>query len=199
MNVAAYLAPGLLALALAACAAPTSPVVEALPPPSRDTLYEPDRVQPGRLEYAPDRTTFAPILTERFVYPTQAQANDAYRRLLGDDTIAPSRATSVWLFGCRPGALDAQTARVSRYRGPVVHCATDFSRCRGADASGARPRTSIITALSGTCSRSIRREPLSPGAAVSARRKTRGAGSRAAIDTNSAAGAFHGCDIGSIY
>lgn len=135
MNITAYLAPGLLALALAACAAPTSPVVEALPLPSRDTLYEPDRVQPGRLEYASDRSTFAPILTERFAYPTQAQANDAYRRLLGDDPIPPLRATSVWLFGCKPGALDAQTARVSRYRGPVVHCATDFL-----DAGGRRLR-----------------------------------------------------------
>lgn len=135
MNITAYLVAVLLALPLAACSAPSPPVAPALPPPLRDTLYEPDRVQPGRLEYAPDRTTFAPILTERFAYPTQAQANDAYRRLLGGDAILQSRATSIWLFGCRPGALDPQTARVTRYQGPVVHCATDFL-----DAGGSRIR-----------------------------------------------------------
>lgn len=126
MNRAAPLAPVLLALALAACAAPSSPGVQALPRPMRDTLYEPDRVQPGRFEYAADRNTFAPVLTERFTYPTQAQANDAYRRSLGDDAILPSTPSSLWLFGCKPGALDAQTARITRYPGPVVHCATDL-------------------------------------------------------------------------
>ena len=34
-------------------------------------------------------------------------------------------------FGCKPGALDGQTARVSRYHGPVVHCATDFLDVEG--------------------------------------------------------------------
>lgn len=135
MNMSAYLAPGLLALALAACAAPSPQLAEALPPPMHDTLYEPERVQPGRLAYAPDRSTFAPVLTERFAFPTQAQANNAYRRLLGDDPISAPRPTSIWLFGCEPGALDAQSARVSRYPGPVVHCATDFL-----DAGGRRLR-----------------------------------------------------------
>jgi hypothetical protein len=131
MNLNAYLAPGVLALALAACATPSPPLVNALPLPARDTLFEPDRVQPGRLAYAPDRSTFAPVLTERFAYPTQIQANNAYRRLLGDEPVSAQRQTSIWLFGCKPGALDAQTARINRYRGPVVHCATDVLSADG--------------------------------------------------------------------
>jgi len=110
---------------VAGCAATPQPVVATTPIPATDALYQPSKVAPGRLEYAPDRTTFAPILTEKFPYPTQAEAKDAYRRRLasGPENLS---AGSIWLFGCKPGALDAQTARVVRYRGPVVHCATDF-------------------------------------------------------------------------
>ncbi|MCA3593351.1 MAG: hypothetical protein IOC94_17845, partial [Methylocystis sp.] len=32
----------------------------------------------------------------------------------------------VRLFACHPGALDGQTGRMVRYRGPVVLCATEF-------------------------------------------------------------------------
>jgi hypothetical protein len=111
--------------ALAGCAARDEALV--LPPPAGpDALYAPERVIPGRLEYAPDRSTFAPILTERFVYPTQPEANTAYLRLIAAAPPGPTYPSSIWLFGCKPGALDAQTARVTRYRGPVVHCATDF-------------------------------------------------------------------------
>ena len=102
------------------------PIIEEARIPATDPLYQPRRVTPGRLEYAPDRSTFAPILTERFAYPTQPEANAAYRRLLALAQLDRSYPSSVWLFGCKPGALDAQTARVTRYRGPVVHCATDF-------------------------------------------------------------------------
>lgn len=118
-----------LATAVAGCAA-TAP---ELPEPAAMTsiagaeaLHTPERVVPGRLEYAPDGSTFAPILTERFPYPTQSDANAAYRRSIG--AVAPGRPhlPAIRLFGCKPGALDAQTARVTRYRGPVVHCATDF-------------------------------------------------------------------------
>lgn len=121
-----------LGLVMASCAAPPFRLPAYAPPQGPDALYEPSRVEPGRLEYAPDRSTFAPVLTERFPYPTQPQANDAYRRYLA---AAPVRARqgSLWLFGCKPGALDSQTARVSRYRGPVVHCAADVL-----DASGRR-------------------------------------------------------------
>lgn len=125
----------LVSFALTACASPVSPVVEAPPPGSRDPLYGLERVRPGRLEYAPDRTTFAPVLTERFAYPTQAQANRAYRRLMAGQPADRPAPVSVWLFGCKPGALDQQTARVARYRAPVVHCATDFL-----DANGRRVR-----------------------------------------------------------
>ena len=126
MKRSAHWGPMVLTLTLAACAPPGSTAVETPRPALRDPLFEPERVQPGRLEYAPDRTTFAPVLTERFAYPTQAQANQAYRRLMAGKTVDRSTPVSVWLFGCKPGALDPQTARVTRYRGPVVHCATDF-------------------------------------------------------------------------
>ncbi|MCA3584713.1 MAG: hypothetical protein IOD03_13605, partial [Methylocystis sp.] len=35
-------------------------------------------------------------------------------------------AAGVRLFACHPGALDGQTGRMVRYRGPVVLCATEF-------------------------------------------------------------------------
>ena len=94
------------------------------PPPASDFLFRPARLEPGRLAYAPDRTTFAPVLTERRAYPTQVQANDAYRRFLAG---APPdlQATSVRLFACKPGVLDGQTARVVAAPGERVHCATD--------------------------------------------------------------------------
>lgn len=118
-----------LAMVLSGCSTsapepvPSIATISAL---ERHALQTPERVVPGRLEYAPDSSTFAPILTERFPYPTQADANAAYLRLIG--AAAPSRSypSAVRLFGCRPGVLDAQTARVTRYRGPVVHCATDL-------------------------------------------------------------------------
>ena len=124
-----------VALVLASCAEPVErPVADVALLPATQPLYVPRRVQPGRLEYARDRSTFAPILTERFFYPTQPQANDAYRQLLASAPPAQHPyPASIWLFGCKPGALDAQTARVQRFRGPVVHCATDFL-----DSSGQR-------------------------------------------------------------
>lgn len=123
-----------LLIALAGCAAPAAPVVE-LGPPAPEPLYSPEQVKPGRLEYAPDRSTFAPVLTERFPYPTQPAANAAYLRLIATAPADRPSPPSIWLFGCKPGAIDQQTARVMRYRGPVVHCATDFL-----DASGRRLR-----------------------------------------------------------
>ena len=115
-----------IVVALGGCAAPQSWPVNDYGPPSREPIYVPAEVKPGRLEYAPDRSTFAPILTERYAYPTQPEANAAYRRLLAFAPPGRSQPASVWLFGCKPGALDEQTVRVTRYRGPVVHCATDF-------------------------------------------------------------------------
>lgn len=123
-----------LLIIMAGCATPPAPVVE-LGPAAPEPLYTPARVRPGRLEYAPDRSTFAPLLTERFPYPTQPEANAAYLRLIAATPADRPYPSSIWLFGCKPGALDEQTARVTRYRGPVVHCATDFL-----DASGRRLR-----------------------------------------------------------
>lgn len=113
-----------LLVALAGCAARDQATL--IPPSGPDALYTPERVVPGRLEYAPDRSTFALILTERSAYPTQPEANAAYLRLLAAAPAGAAYPASVWLFGCKPGALDALTARITRYRGPVVHCATDF-------------------------------------------------------------------------
>ena len=126
-------------LVLSACAAPQPWPVTDYGPPAREPMYTPATVKPGRLEYAPDRSTFAPILTERFPYPTQPEANAAYRRLLAGSAREGNFPASVWLFGCKPGALDEQTARVIRYRGPVVHCATDFL-----DGSGRRLRREAV-------------------------------------------------------
>lgn len=114
-------------LALSGCAATAAspPFVNPASAPAKDALYRPRRVEPGRLEYAPDRDTFAPILTERVAYPTQGQANDAYLRLLAERRLEDA-PTSVWLFGCKPGALNPQTVRVARFSASVVHCATDF-------------------------------------------------------------------------
>jgi hypothetical protein len=114
-----------LALALGACASKPLPIGDERPP-VQEPMYVPTRGKPGHLEYAPDRSTFAPVLTERFPYPTQPEANAAYRRLLASAQAGIGYPASLWLFGCKPGALDGQTARVTRYHGPVVHCATDF-------------------------------------------------------------------------
>jgi hypothetical protein len=135
-----------LALLSAGCAAepPLRAISYVAATPKRDSLFTPERVVPGRLEYAPDRNTFAPILSTHAAYPTQRQANFAYIRgssdpgvyVIGaDDAVAAAesassfelaRPASVALFACKPGALDELTGRVERFRGPVVHCATDF-------------------------------------------------------------------------
>ena len=131
------LAP-LLAL-LTGCSAPTKPVVAVEEAPqSFEALYQPREVIPCALEYAPDRSTFPPVLTERFPYPTQPQANAAWLRLVAEASPDLAYPAAIRLFGCRPGALDEETARVTRYRGPVVHCATDLL-----DADGRRLRREI--------------------------------------------------------
>lgn len=119
----------LLFAALSGCAARepapvlvAAPADEAVPEP----LYTPDRVVPGRLPYAPDRAQFPPVLTERHHYPTLPEANAAYRRLVAAGSADGIFPAAITLFGCKPGALDAQTAQSRRYRGPIVHCATDF-------------------------------------------------------------------------
>ncbi len=100
-----------LAVALSGCSA-TAP---ELPAPvamasitGAEALRRPERVVPGRLEYAPDGSTFAPILTERFAYPTQSDANGAYLRLIS--------APGLQAYGRIAGAKEAPApgARVRR-------------------------------------------------------------------------------------
>lgn len=116
------------ALMLTACAAPES--VQSVrwikPQNGPQALYRPAQIIPGRLEYAPDRTAFAPVLTERSAYPTQAQANEAYTRLLAASPQGFEYPAAVRLFACKPGAIDPDTARIRRGGDRVVHCATDF-------------------------------------------------------------------------
>lgn len=130
---------------IAGCAVPpdaSTSLVTPIVTPAHDALYTPEQVRSGRLAYAPDRSTFAPVLTERVAYPTQPQAQDAFLRSQWPEVRFPKAgkgpdltvvvtgptypAASVRLFACRPGALDGQTGRMVRYRGPVVVCATEF-------------------------------------------------------------------------
>lgn len=130
---------------LAGCAVPPEPLAPGatvIAPPARDAIYTPEQVRSGRLAYAPDRTTFAPVLTERVAYPTGRQAQNAFLRSqwpavrfsgVAKGPVQPATLTSpsypaasVRLFACRPGALDGQTGRMVRYRGPVVLCSTEF-------------------------------------------------------------------------
>lgn len=118
--------PATLSLLLSGCSSSPAPTPMAVDLSMSEPLYRPARVQPGELAYAPDGSTFAPLLTERFPYPTQRQANDAYRRLtVARSPFVPVPA-AVRLFGCKPGLLDPVTARVVRMFGPAVHCATDL-------------------------------------------------------------------------
>lgn len=113
-----------------------------------NTLFRTGEIHPGKLAYAGDRTPFAPILTEPFAYPTQAQAELTYHRAFGRSVVtaippsiglAQSKLEnpdsfaetgrpfpSIRLFGCKPGVFDSQTTDIVRLHAPVVHCATDF-------------------------------------------------------------------------
>lgn len=127
-------ATAILTMLLSACAPPQQVRPIENGPPTTDALYRADPVQPGRLAYAPDRETFAPVLTEPFTYPTQTQAEHAWQRATFDrvDVAEQERRTpGIRLFGCKPGALDSLTGRITRYRGPVVHCAVDFGLAPG--------------------------------------------------------------------
>lgn len=132
MNAKLFMAVVSLAVTLAACSSP-QPATSAGAPARPDVLYAPARITPGLLEYAPDRSTFAPVLTERFPYPTQAEASAAFLRMRAAAPSAESQPASIRLFGCQPGSLDDETARVTRSREPNALCAVDFL-----DSSGRR-------------------------------------------------------------
>jgi hypothetical protein len=112
-----------------------------VPPPARDLLSTPAEITPGRLEYAREPDTFAPVLTDRVAYPTQEQANNAFERenmasyyptkgpyiiRASDPLPSDRRAASVRLFACKPGVLNSVTGRIDQAGGHAVHCATDF-------------------------------------------------------------------------
>lgn len=120
-----------IAAPIAACnSTPPEPV--ALLAPDRDPLLAPGKVVPGRLEYAQEPDTFAPVLARRAPYPTQDQANNAFRRdyLLTLDPARSSqddrKAVRVRVFACAPGTLNDTTGRIEPPQGEAVHCATDF-------------------------------------------------------------------------
>ncbi len=134
------LAPLILA-GLAGCEAPPAGYSLAAQPPTRDLLLTPREVVPGRLEYARQPDTFAPVLTQRVAYPTQEQADYAFERFsmavetpFSDPLVVRAaephsfdrRAFRIHLFACRPGALNDTTGRIEVVRGHVVHCAIDF-------------------------------------------------------------------------
>jgi len=128
-----------LAAFLSGCEAP--PPIALVRPPASDRLYTPAEITPGRLQYAREPDAFAPVLTDRVSYPTQAQANNAFNReamansyptkglyVIRANTplLAERRAASVRLFACKPGILNSVTGRINEPRGYAVHCATDF-------------------------------------------------------------------------
>lgn len=123
-----------LTILLSACSQAQQVVVLQNRLPTTDALYRANPVTPGRLAYSPDRETFAPVLSEPFTYPTQRQADHAWRRASFSHIAIVEAETSprpIRLFGCKPGALDSLTGRITRYRGPVVHCAVDFGLTPG--------------------------------------------------------------------
>lgn len=137
----------LLASALAGCAQPLPPTpVAVAAPPAHDRLYRPERVDKGRLEYTRDYQTFAPVMTQRVAYPTQTQANHAFRRsqwsgqtverIVTKEGVKYRRAevyqsdaavAGLRLFACKPGVINPITMRVQNSRGEhLVHCAADL-------------------------------------------------------------------------
>lgn len=148
-----------LLCALAGCTQAGPPVVYTSAPPT-DPLYRPQSVTPGRLEYAPDRSEFAPVLTQQGFYPTQDQAQAAWLRAANGHAVtdvppvtviarpdgAPLAERSAFggtppdtlpagvrLFACGPGRIDNQTGRTGNPGRPLsVLCATDFLDTSGA-------------------------------------------------------------------
>jgi hypothetical protein len=126
---------------LAGCEAPRAQYASMAEAPARDRLLAPREEVPGRLAYADAPDAFAPVLTSRVAYPTQAQANDAFQRswasseqsdgdplalIVGDPKGSDRGPVRVRLFACRSGGLDDITGRIVPTRGRGVHCATDF-------------------------------------------------------------------------
>jgi hypothetical protein len=141
MTRAVYIAFVALIIALMGGCESSPPAAYMVPPPARDLLSTPAEITPGRLQYAREPDTFAPVLTDRVAYPTQEQANNAFERenmasyyptkgpyVIGASDPLPSdrRAASVHLFGCKSGVLNSITGHIDQPGGHAVHCATDF-------------------------------------------------------------------------
>jgi hypothetical protein len=129
-----------IAAFLSGCETPP-PAALVAPPSVRDRLYTPAEIAPGRLQYAHEPDAFAPVLIDRVAYPTQEQANNAFDRdnlatyyptkgpyvvRASDRFPTDRRATSLRLFGCKPGVLNSVTGRIVEGQSHAVHCATDF-------------------------------------------------------------------------
>ena len=136
-----------MSLATAACATPPaeSSATVQYPPPS-DAYFEPSSVEGRHQQYAPGYQRFPPVMTERAGYPTQEQPNFALQRSrwtsiplgqvaavsVSSSAFGPGvRAAGVRLFACRRGGLDGITGQVTRYRWPVVVCASDLLSADG--------------------------------------------------------------------
>lgn len=120
-----------LACLLGACGIEQNAQMEPfhIPAPRNDTLYSPGEVTSGRLQYAGDGQAFAPVMTRRHPYPTQAQANFAFERSRWAEVfqLTDGAGISIRIFACRPGALNGATGRTVTSREVVAVCATDVT------------------------------------------------------------------------
>lgn len=123
-----YTFPMALTCLLSACGVEQNALMEPLSvaPPARDSLYAPNEVTSGKLQYARDGQPFAPVMTRRHPYPTQVQAAFAIERSRRNEALQLGHSNaSIRIFACRPGALNGATGRTMAARQPVVVCATD--------------------------------------------------------------------------
>lgn len=121
--------PTALASLLSACGVEQNALMEPLSvaPPASDRLYAPNEVTNGKLQYARDGQPFAPVMTRRHPYPSQAQANFALERSRWNEVFQRGHPdVSIRIFACRPGALNGATGRTIASGEAAAVCATDI-------------------------------------------------------------------------
>ena len=162
---------------LAGCAAREEPPII---PAGPDALYVPERVVPGRLEYAPDRSTFASPRRTRPISGSSRPHSRARPIPRRSGYSAASRARSMR----KPrGSLDITV---------LSSIAQPISSIAAAAACGGKRQISTMTITSGRCSRSIPRGRASPGATARAPQRISGGGCRAGHATNRRARLWRG-------